>query len=536
MRRAASSEARRWSGGGRTFLASCLALLMLSSPAAAQLNAGFILDNGLLRFGEVVDASVVPVAPLEESVNVGGTLNAPYYFNATEEDWYRLTFSQKPLDFAVGAGRCVGPLTAPPTNRSEFEGLAAGECFWHRNLALAVSDSGEPDYFPHYNAGTTDTNGPSTRGGLESFSRTSTVVNGVGVITVSGEFTLTPPPAATYARFAGFQTEYRFKVEHRYELRANERFLRARTTLTNLTTGPDATAENVNIWIGTRDDYIGPSGDSNVKQRGVVADGVFTPLGLATDPSNAILVSSGDESIIFFSTAAGVDTVFARSGDAPRNRLVPVSPALSGANRDVCTENGVLDSIACHGKAFDGAYAIVLPAGDMAPGSSRAIDWFYGAGPVGAIASLVADVAGVAAALDAPTVEVPPATGIVQLCEPTPPVAGQVVTCVISQGPADFDILWRAAAPDAFVERVVRLGPDGVGTFSFTVPRSAVGQELTVELVAWTAPSRLGVIQRPVPSRVPAGEAPVVPVGLAVLGLLAAAGAVGTARRLVVTG
>jgi len=525
------------------FFAVSLALLMLSSSAVAQLDDDFILDNGLLRFGEVDDASADPIVPLQESVNVGGTLNAPYYFNATEEDWYRLTFQQKPLDFAVGAGRCVGTLAAPPTNRSEFEELAAGECFWHRNLALAVSDSGAADpYFPHYNAGTINTNGPSTRGGLESFIRTSTVVNGVGVITVSGEFTLTPPPAADHPRFADFQTEYRFKVEHRYELRANERFLRARTTLTNLTTGPDATAENVNIWIGTRDDYIGPSSDSNVKQRGVVADGVFTPLGLATDPSNAILVSSGDESILFFSTAAGVDTVFARSGDAPRNRLVPVSPALSGANRSDCTENDVLDSIACHGKAFDGAYAIVLPAGDMAPGSSRSIDWFYGAGPNTAITSLVADVAAVAVALDAPTVEPPPPTGIIQLCEPTPPVAGQVVTCVISQGPADVDIVWRAAAPNTFVEGVVRLGPDGVGTFSFTVPGNAVGQELTIELVAWTAPSRLGVIQGLRPSSVQAGEGPVVPVdrvvpaGLVVLGLLTAAGAMLAARRKAVAG
>jgi len=526
----------RPSSRGRKFIATSLALLILSAPAAAQLEAAFILDNGLLRFGEVVDTSTDPVVPLEDSVNVGGTLNAPYYFNATEEDWYRLTFAQKSLDFAVGAGRCVGTLAAPPANRSEFEALAAGECFWHRNLALAVSDSGEPDYFPHYNAGTTDTNGPSTRGGLESFSRTSTVVNGVGVITVSGEFTLTPPPADDHPRFADFQTEYRFKVEHRYELRANERFLRARTTLTNLTTGPDATAENVNIWIGTRDDYIGPSGDNNVKQRGVVADGAFTPLGLATDPSNAILVSSGDESIIFFSTAAGVDTVFARSGDAPRNRLVPVSPALSGANRSDCTVNGVLDSIACHGKAFDGSYAIVLPAGDMAPGSSRTINWFYGAGPVGAIASLVADVAGVAAALDAPAVEVPSATGIIQLCEPTPPVAGQVVTCAISQGPADFDILWRASTPNTFLERVVRLGSDGTGTFSFTVQGEAVGQDLTVELVDWTSPASLGIVQGPVPGSVPAGEGPAVPVGLTVFGLLAAVGAVVAARRQVVVG
>ena len=71
------------------------------------------------------------------------------------------------------------------------------------------------------------------------------------------------------------------------------------------------------------------------------------------------------------------------------------------------------------------------------------------------------------------------------------------------------------------------LDASGTGTFSFTVPAAALGEELTVELVDWAAPVSLGVVGGPVPSSVPAGEGPV-PVWT--LGLAALAG-IGLLRR-----
>ncbi len=101
---------------------------------------------------------------------------------------------------------------------------------------------------------------------------------------------------------------------------------------------------------------------------------------------------------------------------------------------------------------------------------------------------------------------------------------GTEVTCTVTGGDPGIEILWRAAINPVIAEAGVTLDADGTGTFAFTVPPSALGAALTVELVAWTAPVTLGVVDAGglVPTRVPAGEGPR-PGGeaLALVGLLA---------------
>ena len=112
-------------------------------------------------------------------------------------------------------------------------------------------------------------------------------------------------------------------------------------------------------------------------------------------------------------------------------------------------------------------------------------------------------------------------------CLPEAPVAEGVVACTVTGGEPGVDILWRAAYNPTFAGEGVTLDASGTGTFSFTVPAVALGEELTVELVEWTAPVSLGVVAGPVPSSVPSGEGPV-PVWT--LGLAALAG-IGVLRR-----
>jgi hypothetical protein len=112
-------------------------------------------------------------------------------------------------------------------------------------------------------------------------------------------------------------------------------------------------------------------------------------------------------------------------------------------------------------------------------------------------------------------------------CAPLPAVVGATVTCTVSGGDAGIDILWRAAYNPVIAEAGVTLDASGSGEFSFAVPAAALGQELTVELVEWTAPISLGVVGGPVPSSVPSGGGPV---PMWSLGLLALAG-VGLLRR-----
>jgi len=100
---------------------------------------------------------------------------------------------------------------------------------------------------------------------------------------------------------------------------------------------------------------------------------------------------------------------------------------------------------------------------------------------------------------------------------------GLLVTCTVTGGDPGIEILWRAAYNPPFAGQGVSLDADGVGTFGFTVPAAALGEELTVELVEWLAPVSLGVVGGPVPSSVPSGGGSV-PVWSFVMLALALAG------------
>ena len=126
-------------------------------------------------------------------------------------------------------------------------------------------------------------------------------------------------------------------------------------------------------------------------------------------------------------------------------------------------------------------------------------------------------------------------SSLVLSCE-GPVAVGATVECTVSGGDPGIEILWRAAYNPPLAGAGVTLDAAGTGTFSFAVPAAALGEELTVELVEWLAPASLGVVGGPVPASVPAGEAPVVPVGLLALTLLASAGAALAVRRQVVAG
>ena len=121
-----------------------------------------------------------------------------------------------------------------------------------------------------------------------------------------------------------------------------------------------------------------------------------------------------------------------------------------------------------------------------------------------------------------PVVTGPAAPTIAVACAPEAPgeaadaiVVGSEVTCTVTGGDPGIDILWRVSVNPVIAEAGVTLDAEGRGTFTFTVPPSADGQALLVELVEWTAPVAIGVVGAgdgspggPVPSRVPAGEGP----------------------------
>ena len=94
-------------------------------------------------------------------------------------------------------------------------------------------------------------------------------------------------------------------------------------------------------------------------------------------------------------------------------------------------------------------------------------------------------------------------------CVPAAPAVGRLVTCTVTGGDPDIDILWRAAYNRVFAEAGVTLDETGAGEFSFVVPAAALGEDVTVELVEWLAPVSIGIPGGPVPTSVPSGGGPV---------------------------
>jgi hypothetical protein len=119
------------------------------------------------------------------------------------------------------------------------------------------------------------------------------------------------------------------------------------------------------------------------------------------------------------------------------------------------------------------------------------------------------NIAGASAIVIGEAVNMPVSTGsgpIIE-CEPQDPAVGATVTCTITGADPGAEILWQAYAGDAVhAGGPVRIGPDGSGILRFTVLRSALGQQVSVELVEWVRPIRLGIVGGPVPASVPAGD------------------------------
>jgi hypothetical protein len=93
-------------------------------------------------------------------------------------------------------------------------------------------------------------------------------------------------------------------------------------------------------------------------------------------------------------------------------------------------------------------------------------------------------------------------------CDAADPLVGATVTCALTSDPG-VEFLWTASTDPVFATGVVTTDVQGSGTFAFVVPASAVGSEVLVEIVEWTAPLSIGTVSGPVPTVVPAGEGPV---------------------------
>ena len=198
-----------------------------------------VLNNEKIRIGRGA----------ENSINVIGNMQQPFYFNEKSNSWRQLTFGKNPLDIVWGIGN-------DGTNN------------WNYNGRL-VENPGILNYNINY----------------DNFIITnSTTGQGYGKIVFSGNLVV---------------DNKNFRIENTYTLEENAAYIKAKIKVTNAS---GQKASNIRLWIGTKDDFVGKS-DSPNKERGNIVNGNFVVNTSALDQAKAIKISTDDEAVLFYSNS-----------------------------------------------------------------------------------------------------------------------------------------------------------------------------------------------------------------------------------------
>ncbi len=274
-----------------------------------------VINNSALRFGNGTEASITD----------RGLLKQPFYFSSSANTFFPLTFSSNPLDFAFGYG----------TSGSN----------WTTNTVYDLSNVSP-------SALTVDYTGLSATGGG--------IVGGYGTVVATADFSL----GSNTVRF-----------RHTYSLGQSDRFIRVETRVTNASAN---TLASSNMWVGTRDDWVGGT-DSPTKARGNVTSDGFTAITSPSSPANAIQITSGAEGVLFYTVTPNAASV-----------IHPSLGFMSSVNQNPAT--------ASVGFTGDDSYAMYFPVGNLAPGASSTVVWFYAAGSLQNLTNVAQQVAAAGAA------------------------------------------------------------------------------------------------------------------------------------------
>ena len=315
-----------------------LASLALLSGENALGQTVQVFETPKLRFGTGSEASTTS----------SGTLKQPFYFETSNSTFYKLTFSNYPLDIAIASG-------------------GDGTSDWNLNGSLvATQGSGSSPY--NLADATLDTSGfivttPDSGAGFEK---------GYGTLVSEGNIDID----------SGGANEALLTVRNTYELPADDFFITIRTRITNRGANP---ATNLRVWMGTRDDYVGVD-DGPIKQRGNIVGDAFQEIADTTDQAQALLITADSGSftpgVLFYTAEPRANVVFdsccSFSNSYQQDPSTAPTSIPSGA---------------------DGSYAMFVRMPDLAAGEFYEFTWFYAAGAVDDLADVVASVANASAGL-----------------------------------------------------------------------------------------------------------------------------------------
>lgn len=241
----------------------------------------------------------------ETSINARGNMQQPFYKMGSS--WFKLTYSNYPLNatFAVGGD-----------GSSEWN--LSGTLL---NDPILVNHDINTDGF-NYNSGSTGA--------------------GTGTVVSTGELSF---PDAT------------LQAEHTYELLPGNSFIKVKMKLTNQSSSD---AENVRVWIGTRDDWVG-STDRPTKQRGNLVDGSFEQISVASERASVVRVTSNSEGVLFYTDTDKANSIVHNC--CSWSNVVNQFPETSNITH-----------------SSDGSYGFFVRLNDLGPGESDEFTWYYAAG------------------------------------------------------------------------------------------------------------------------------------------------------------
>lgn len=160
-------------------------------------------------------------------------------------------------------------------------------------------------------------------------------------------------------------------MRNTYELGVDKSYVKITTRVTNTSV---STASNLRVWVGTSDDFVGLT-DEPTKTRGNLDESGFVPISNAATRAAAIQITSGDQGVLFYSTSPKAHTSINECCDF--SSAYTQNPA-SSQNQ----ETG------------DGSYALYVRMNDLAPSASEEFTWYYAAGAIDDLTSIVGDLAG----------------------------------------------------------------------------------------------------------------------------------------------
>lgn len=260
----------------------------------------------------------------ENSVNTSGNLQQPFYYNGVQSLWRKLTYSSYPLD-----------------NAYAIDGDKTNE--WNLNGTIVQN--------PSITGQVINTSAYVAAGSGKGY---GTIIS-TGQVTIGGK---------------------NLDIENTYTLPSDKSYIEVKVKVTNRSA---ALVENVRIWIGTRDDWVGET-DQPTKQKGNLVDGEFVKIANQTTRSAALKILSGDEGVLFYTNSNKGNTI----------------------TQSCCSWSNVINQdpqTAQIEVTNDGSYGFYVRFNDLAPNASDEFTWYYAAGELAELEEIIEDVAEVSGAV-----------------------------------------------------------------------------------------------------------------------------------------